>query len=234
MFTKTLQTLGLGLGLWLLSGCSTATESCVDVNQDRIYQSLSSSYDVTTNTTSVSARMTFGDSSGTTLAMKGNCKVIHSQYSLSEGALAELTGTSYNGSATGQLLDHTFTFTDNDSKSYTNSFSIGTIAFNGSSFTLSKSTDSTVAFDLVPALGSGESIYLRVQDESDSSNQYAFTSTSSASPITVKATDLVRIVAGTKRMQLERRITGSLTQAASAGGSTAATYVSAWVAVTVN
>ena len=116
------------VGLSLAVGCSTATEKCTNVNQDRIHQTLSASYDQTDNSTSVSAQLRFGDGTGTTLSFTGSCAVTHSIYSLSESVLSGLFGTSYTGSGSGLQAAHTFVFTDGDGKKFTNSGTITSIA----------------------------------------------------------------------------------------------------------
>jgi len=223
-----LKALIASASMCIMVACSTATEPCTAVNQDRIHQSLSASYDAETDQSSARAQFRFGDGSGTTLEMAGNCAIVHDTFILNKSTFL---GASYSGEKSGFVPAHVFTFTDDDSKAFVNSGTITTIAFTRSAPTsISKGTPVTVGFS--DALGANESVTLHIAGEG---NKFASasTSTNGATSVTISAEDMKFLSAGPAEIYLTRSKTDNLTQAASAGGNFSVSYSTAHQTTTI-
>lgn len=208
--------------------CSTATEKCTSVNQDRIHQSLSASYTKSDNSTQASARFRFGDGTGTTLEMDGNCNITHGSITLSKSTFL---GTSYSGDATGFVANHTFIFTDNNSKTFTNSSTIREIAFARSApTTVSRTGTTTVTFS--PALETGETAYLYLVGQK--TNVSGYSDVLGSTTVTISESDKKDFPLGTAEIYLQLIKSPSLTEKTSTGGSFTTSYENAHESVTVN
>jgi len=213
---------------FLLISCSTATDKCTNVNQARIHQSYSVDYDQEKNKTSVSAQVRFGGSSGTTLENDGKCKFEHNLYSLS---INSFLGTSYEASRTGLDLDHTFTFTNNEGQTYSNSASILAIAFSSPPTFISKASGFTINWT-----GGGvrakETVYVYVSDQ----NRTVLDSTSvqGATSMSFDASKLTTLANGTGNMYLKRYYnTSEGLSVAEVGGFISAAYQTSKITVTI-
>ncbi len=146
----------------VLSACSVDTGNCTDVNQAKIYQYYSASYDAKDDSTRASAQFRFAGATGTTLLMDGKCAVTHDTITLEKSALSSLLGTSYSGSKTGYLAASTFTFTNNAGASFVNAITNpSTIALSSPASTVSRASDLTISF--TPAVAANESVLVHVE-----------------------------------------------------------------------
>ena len=215
----------------LLLACSTATENCDSVTQDRIYQSYTASYDQKGDATSATAQLRFGDGTGTTLALTGKCNLTHDSYTLSK---INLFGTLYTGQ--GGLLKptHTFTFTDSEGNELRNSLSIPTIAFDAPPSSLSKSATTKIAFS-GGALAKTESVSLTITSpESEGYRSASVTvSTEGAQALNVSPSDLTSLTKGIKVMILKRSLTTNTSQSKSVGGMVTGSYTTNETAITI-
>ena len=218
------------LGLLSLGCASTDTGKCTDVNQNSIHQSLSASYDTNSDTTSASATLRFSGPTGTTLEMNGNCNIANSQYTLTKSTFL---GTSYNGSGSGFKAAHSFTFTDSNNKSYTNSATIPTVAFSGTPpATASKAAGVTVNF--TPALAAGEIVQLLISSTTGTGTVVASTSTAGATSVTATSTDFDHITTGAAQMYVQKSHTTTATDITSAGGAFTVSYSSNRPTITIS
>jgi hypothetical protein len=223
------------VGLFTLSACSIETERCSDVNQDRIYQLLSALYDAETDETSATAKFTFGGFSGTTLELVDNCEVEHDSISLSKQTFL---GTSYTGSKDGQVNTHTFTFTDNQGRTYSNSGTIQATAFNSPPSSISKASGATIAFT-GGALEELESVTLSITREvtENGATSVQLVSTTEddegATSVTLSASTLTDLSKGTAKMELRRTIATDVTEGTDVGGSVQMHYDTAPINVEI-
>lgn len=223
--------IGVAVLLVLLSACSIGTEKCTNVNQDTIFQSYSVAYQASDDRTTAEATLRFGQF-GTTLEMDGNCDVAHSDFSLSPSSLL---GTSYSGSGSGFLADHTFTFTDNNQKTFENSGTLNAIGLGSPSTTVSRGAGVTLTWtgDEVGAEDS-VTLYLSGQDGTGASVAASKTvTTQGATSVTMNGSDMTDLLNGPVEMYIVRSSSPSLTQQTSNGGEMFLYYTSERLAVTL-
>lgn len=218
MSVKSIIRSALITGLAFMVGCSTATEKSENVNQNRVYQYYSASYDKDSNKTSAMAQFRFGDYSGTTLELTGKSNITHATYSLSRVVFA---GTSYDGDGTGFKDTHSFTYTNGDGKTFTNSASIIPITFKNAPSSFSRGVDLVIQFDGVP-VAQDEEITLYIT--ADSGNVFGSTTTVGDTSVTVSKEKFATLALGTKKMYLKRSKSTKLSQATEVGGTFQTSY----------
>lgn len=201
-----------------LFGCSTATERSDAVSQDRIYQSYSVSYSKENNRTSAMAQFRFGDFTGTTLELTGKSEVKHSNFSLSR---INFAGTSYDGDGAGFRDNHTFTYTNGDGKTFTNSGTITPIALKNTPSSFSRTSDLTIEFEGVP-LQDGEDVTVYLT--ADTGSETATTRLKGATSVTVSKSRFAGMPAGSKKLYLRRSKTTKIQQGNTVGGSFNASF----------
>lgn len=235
-----MKTLAFVAILLTVVACSTDTERCSDVNQDRIFQSLTAGYDDATKETTVGAQFRFGDATGTTLEMVDGCSITHDTISMTKDALSDVFGTSYSGRASGRTVNHTFVFTNMNGTTYTNSGTLPNIEFETIPVpAISRAAGATIHFSN-GAIAADESVTLYISGEATSPSRttetalYSYsTNTAGADTITIPANDLSRFINGEKSIYLSRSKRVSLTQATGAGGRITTTQQTAKQAVTL-
>jgi len=206
--------------------CSTSTEPCDAVDQDRIHQSYTVSYMKNKDTTTASAQFRFGDNTGNTLELVGNCTIVHSTVTLSKNNALGL-GTSYHGTKTGYQSEQQFIFTDATGKSYTNVLQLHNIELNSPPSTITKAAGATINWN-GNAVGAGEtvSISLATAPEADGLS-VASTTVVGKTSITVAPSRLTSFSVGTKYyMRVHRDVEGGLQEQGSAKGGFEGHYVS--------
>ena len=203
----------------LFVACSVQTEKCTDVNQDKIYQGYSVSYDATSNTTSASAQFRFGGITGTTLEMDGKCSISHDSISLSKDALSGIIGTSYGGSKSGYVASNTFTFTNNNGQGLVNKIdNASAVELSSPPSSISKGSDVTLSF--TPAVGMKESVSVYVKltnppDGSSTTSASGSTDAQGATSVTITSTKLSQLSStGAITLDAERTYSKGLDQAA--------------------
>ncbi|MBI1862479.1 MAG: hypothetical protein HYR96_16315 [Deltaproteobacteria bacterium] len=227
---KTLTHLFGLLAAVLLSACSIDTANCTDVNQDKIYQSYSASYDTKEDETSTRAQFRLAGVTGTTLKMDGKCNIKVDSMDLSASTLL---GTAYNGSKSGYTAANTFTFTDNNSKDFVNKIeNKNTVALSSPPSSVSRASGVTINF--TPAITADESVtvyitYAASQSTAKSSTALKSTSASGATSVSFSSSELSDLsVDAAVEIYATRTYSKSLDQAAaSQGGSMSYDYTSA-------
>lgn len=225
------QAFGL-LVLVILSACSIESSNCTDVNQAKIYQSYSATYDAKDDKTSVSATLRFDGASGNTLIMDGKCAIKHDSISLDRNTLL---GTSYTGSKNGYVAAHIFTFTNNNSKEHINSITnSNTVALVSPPSTVSRGSDLTLTF--TPAVGKKETVYVNIAYVNlptttgvTRSSAFKSATTEGATTATIAKSDLAEMSSdGAVSLYAERTLSKDLDQTSdSEGGSMSYRYNSA-------
>src|SRR5690606_5516531 len=142
----------------------------------------------------------------------GSCSITHSEITLSESILSSLLGTSYSGTKTGLITDHSFTFTNANGTTYRNSATIAQIAFASPPESISRANTS-VTVNWTSALQSGETVTLVISDPpgSEVNRSKGITESSvNATSLTFNASELSELSNGTKKMVLSRTKTTDL------------------------
>jgi hypothetical protein len=227
MTRKILVLLG---GVLFATGCSTDTGKCTEVAQDKIYQSLSATYDSQSDKTTAMVTLRFSGPGGTTLELDGKCRLTHSNYSLVKQSFL---GTYYRGEGTGFLPGHAFTFVNNDDASFSNSGTITAISTSAPvPTTISKASGVTITF--APAVAANDTVTAKVQSAANSSIASQNTSTVGATSVTISTAEFQLLSTGTATLWVERTSSTTPSQITSSGGSFSTTYVGPKSTATIN
>jgi hypothetical protein len=215
----------------LLASCgSTDTANSDAVKQSEIYQSYSVTYDAGDRELYASASYRFGGSTGTTLNLVGGSSVsFDGETMASENNM--FSGTFYRiDKQTAFKGNYTFSFTDSEKKTYTNSVAFLPVEIAKYPEKADKSTGIMVTW-LTP-LKNNETMYLYLED---SKNNTASISTSvvGANSIELAADQMNNIVPGQVNIYLVRESSNSLADATHLGGNMYVKYTSKKVGMTL-
>lgn len=215
----------MGLSFLFLIGCDS--ESSEDVAQDRIYTYYRFSYDAATNITRAEARFTFGNLTGTRLALSSNSSITCNGQTLTQ--TSELLNLAlYEAEFSGKVSSGEFVWTDNDGNVFTNTITIPDSVDYPDGLT---QIDRSASFDLEwqgASVAPSEDVRCIINDV------HIFTQAiNGATKVTLSATRLSSIAAGTANFNLNRVRNIQLAEKTDAGGLAEGVYRAGEKAITL-
>lgn len=218
MKNKTLITFIIGLGLLLLNS-RCAKENSSDVNQDRIYASYELFYNANEDKTYARASFRFGNPTGTLLELTAPSEVRFNNDLLSfKPALAY-----YEKEYAGLINTGSFTWTDTDGNSFTNSIDMHAIDYPAILDTINRNA----AFEMFwqgDSLQASEVVYLTINGVLEGDAQIFTQSNVNSKSIILAMNKLQLLGEGNGHLWLDRSYSPALQQKTSAGGAITSKY----------
>lgn len=218
MKNKTLITFIIGLGLLFLNS-RCAKENSSDVNQDRIYASYELFYNANEDKTYARASFRFGNPTGTLLELTAPSEVRFNNDLLSfKPALAY-----YEKEYAGLINTGSFTWTDTDGNSFTNSINMHAIDYPALLDTINRNA----AFEMFwqgDSLQANEVVYLTINGVLEGDAQIFTQSNVNSKSIILAMNKLQLLGEGNGHLWLDRTYSPALQQKTSAGGAITSKY----------
>ncbi len=233
-----------------LAGCSTQNVGVGHVKTDAIYQTYQVTYDAGADTSHAYARFRVGGGTGTNVDLAGRAAVTCNKQPLREGLFGVL-GRYYEQTTQGFAGDYEFVFTDAEGKTFVNAVRAERIGFDAQTpATLSRGRAHTLTFD-GPPVRAGDTVALHIEQVAgpgagkNAAAQDPFggpaapglvqvlAKAAGATTVELRREDLAALRDGPARVRWARTTDPGLQAPTPAGGGIAASYLSAYRAVTL-
>lgn len=221
----------LSLLTFFFSCASNETAKSDTVSQEEIYQSYSIDYDASSSELDAHATFRFGGNHGTTLSFVSPSKITLNGKVMPEEH-SSFSGTYYKINKRDELArSYTFSYTNNDNKTYVNSIDISPIEIGSYDKSIQKSQPFTVSWNGSP-VSDNEEVTLYVEG-SDHIHRSVSTDVIGSTSITAAPGVLEGLNPGLANIYLERSISYALKEGTHLGGRINATYTSKKAGVNV-
>lgn len=190
------------------------------VDQDKIFQEITCTYDAELNTTKVSIHFHEDNIDGKSLELSGDSKVTVN------GTVADRSGSIYSLTLTGLVNNVPVVFTDIDGKTFTNSVNPESSISNDTDYYITKTAASSYYFG-GNAVATGETVTVKFVNNADSDNSASISQTSvGAYHIALTSTNMSGINYGLATATTTRQSSISTGNFTSVGGIIKSSYSS--------